>query len=469
MKKLFFTQSALGKLGIALTFVLPTIGFAEYAGQALTSASTSSNATQDLNSDARVQVLRQSQDIMEGVQQWQATHDLNGKYEKAQKTVRARAAQESKAEEERLDSMLRSAKSANLSGLDNAMQQLMSATNGIQRKECKQAMDFSNMFRMSQGLKDFYSNLAGNLSKLTKDQAEDLAAKAQRLAAEEFARQNALEKDNPAQAQYKQETEDLNKAMKDPAKLVAYMKKQIESANANQQDALKKNIRALNQLMNSPVGMINLLAAIEKDTQMFTEFGTTMKNMVNATMKQVVMEEQNQIGNLQAACDQNHSSVVKTKNTVQPIIERFNNPTIKQQNLARLARAVKTKCDQQVDFTPVMNAVNQVDTNLTTALASNDPAAFFQALTQSTQTVGDSAISTTKQVKGLGLQCDVNGKWIDTLGQDQTVQGAKQAAQTGDMSSVIAQDPNQQGPATAQAAPRQPITSSIPALGQPGK
>lgn len=463
MKKLISSKNALGKLGIALTFVLPTIGFAEAYSTAITPTASAYSSQPNQSLESRLNDLRSSQELMEGVQNWSQTHAKAQALEKGAAAAKKRMADETAAEDKRLDKVQRSMKGINLAGLDGMVQAMQSMFNGIKRKECKQPLDFSNMFRKAQGMKDFVSQAVANFGKQSKIQQEDLQERAAKLAAELNARQERLAQENPAEAQLAKETAELNQAAKNKDTLLAYMKKQVASANLNAADAVKKNTRLLNNLLNSPTGLVNLLAAIQADQAQFTETATTIMNATVAALGGVATEGENQVANLASACDENLNGVKQAKAQLDPVIDKFNNQDLKRKNKALLARAVKADCSTRADFTVVKATAASVQQQMQTAIANNDPAAFAQVFATAPQAMQDSLNQVKTPAQQLGQACDRSGNWLDFFKQDQGAQDLKKAAETGDQNAAIQQqDPSQAMP---QAAPRPVGNFASPALG----
>lgn len=449
MKKLIGTVSVLGKLGIALTFVLPTIGFAEDYSTAIASPDANLKAIE------QAKVLKGSAEFTENVNGWQKDHQTNQALGKAINSTRSTIAEEISAETARLETMQRLAKSINMSGMDKAVQGLMGALSGIKRKECKEPANFQNLFGLASGMKDFIGNLGANFSKQTAEPTEDLQAKAARLTAEAEARFDKLEAEgNPAEAQLKQKEAALDAALKDkdPKKLLAYMQKEVADARGNQAELKKSQTRTLRKLLNSPTGLVNLRAAIAKDDQIFQEFGTLALNATENTLSGMAEEVDARLGDMADACDTNHKSVVRSKRELDPVIEKFNNPDVKKANKEKLARAEKTVCSPKPDLTTIKGTLANIPTNMRAALANNDAVAFFQGLTQAPNAVTEAFKPIAPEAKKIGQECDANGVWVDFFKQNSAAQDLKKAAQTGDMSSAIdqSQQPGQPGQQPAQ-------------------
>jgi len=460
MKKLIFASNVLGRVGIALSFVLPAIGVSEAAyygpGQAL-SQSTSPYSTSSA-AETQLNLLRANQELAPEAQKWQGLHDRNDGLVKAQGQVKRRAQDVLEESETNLNNLRKAAKNGNPTGIEGGINALQSSLSGNMHKECKANLNFGNLSQMAQKMKEFYGNVTANLSKQSGTRAEDIKAKAQRLAAEELARQEALEKENPAEAQFNKQFAELMNNAKDPKKFVEYLKTSLTNANQNAGDAVKKNSKILSKMLLNPDGLLNLLAEAEKDNELFEETANQLMNMASSTFKGVVTESEAQVSTLADNCQFNRSKVMSAKNDVLPALaqSQAHSARKKKSIQAMFASATKANCESAVDFNPLKAAATTAEQNMRNAIAARDSAGFFTAFTQATSSVGDSLAQVTTSVKPLLQDCNLNGKIADKLKEADSAE-VIQTVKSGADINQIAGDPSQGAPASS--------NSSVPALG----
>lgn len=412
----------LGKIGVTLALVLPTLVAAESyygGGNALNQSVQGANGL-DPNYLNNVRLIEGAQETARSYNQHNET---NNKLIGAIQRSEGRAREVIKQDEKDLEGLSAGAKRGSTAGLEQAGMGMTSAFSNLYG-DCNEGVDSSIFTQITQAMKSTYNNIVGGLNKQVGDRTDDIAAKGARATAQaRAAYEKATGQYSEQQGAWQKSVDKILASLKDPRKFVEIMK----AMDAKQLANIGQNAALLSQVLLNPDGLTTLLAAAAKDRQLVQDVGLQLANLASGTLLQMPQAGEDNVNALQTSCSDAQTAWETKLASVGPINQQNGFSQTKADSISRMkADAAKANCNRKIDFAAAKAAGLSAMQNIQTAAASGDANQLFQTFTDGLMQMGAVMAPLRKDVLALGKACRKHAKLAEFYAKDEGLKRTQQ-------------------------------------------